>query len=169
MHDLMYVLSGLAILLLVYAACHDILARTVPNCLPLCVLGLGVAFRLLDHSLLIGFAIASVTFAILFGIWVLNIMGGGDVKLWAATVLLVKPVFLIQMSFFCHVFLIGGLLGVFYLILFFVLSKPAIQKPSQKSLWSRWLLVESRRISRRGPLPYAVAISASAIISIAMQ
>ena len=75
----------LAAVLLVYAALHDIAARTVPNWLPLCLLVLGCGARLTDHSLLAGAAVALITFVALFGLWLGGAMGGGDVKLWAAT------------------------------------------------------------------------------------
>ena len=50
--SLVTVICGiLAIALLLYAALHDLAARTVPNWLPLCVLALGIVARLMDHAL----------------------------------------------------------------------------------------------------------------------
>jgi prepilin peptidase CpaA len=100
----------------------------------------------------------------LFAIWVLNVMGGGDVKLWAAAVLLIPPHVLPELNFFMQVFIFGGILGIIYLILWPMMPKGWTPQP--KAFWRRILRVEIRRISRKGPLPYAVAISASAIIAL---
>jgi len=161
----------LAILLLLYAALHDLAARTVPNWLPLCVLALGVFARVLDHTLETGLIIAAATFAVLFAIWVLGYMGGGDVKLWAATALLIPPQLRPELNFFLLVFLLGGLLGIIYLAMWPLLRRrrpaPAPRlAPSRRGLLRRALRAEAWRIGRRGPLPYACAISAGAIVSL---
>ena len=80
--------------------CTILAVRTVPNWLPALLLLLGICARLLDHNLLPGLVVAAVAFALLFGIWVAGAMGGGDVKLWAATVLLVPPGWQPQFTFF---------------------------------------------------------------------
>lgn len=153
-----------AVLLLVYAALHDLAVRTVPNWLPLALLALGVCVRLIDHSLLAALSVAAVAFVFLFAIWVAGVMGGGDVKLWAATVLLIPPALHPELSFFLNVTLFGGALALVYLALSFVVPTP---RPSRAGGYlRRFLRAEMWRIGRRAPLPYACAIAGGAIAAI---
>jgi prepilin peptidase CpaA len=165
------ILGVSALCLLVYAALHDFAARTVPNWLPVCVLLLGIALRLLDKSLLAGLAVAAVSFILLFMLWLAGGIGGGDVKLWPATALLIPPHWQLELNFFLRVFIIGGLLALLYLALWIFMPKrrlaPAPRPSGLKSgLVRRILRAEAWRIARRGPLPYAFAISGSAIITL---
>lgn len=158
-----------SVILLLYAALHDLAVRTVPNWLPLCLLAIGFAARLRDHSLPLGLLVTFLAFIALFGIWFSGAMGGGDVKLWAATVLLIPPHLQPQMFFFLRVLLIGGVLALLYLSLWWPISR--LRRVSQgrspgAGFFRRVLKAEIWRISRRGPLPYALAISASAIITL---
>jgi prepilin peptidase CpaA len=160
-------LASLAFLLLVYAALHDFAARTVPNWLPICVFLVGAAWRLFDHSLLAGLAVAAITFVILFAVWLAGAIGGGDAKLWPATAMLIPPYVQPELNFFVRVFLIGGLLALVYLALWLVLPKMRRGPASRAAgLGRRVLRAEAWRIGRRGPLPYALAISGSAIITL---
>ena len=158
------VLSSGAALLLVYAALHDLAARTVPNWLPLVLLVLGLCARLADHNLFSGLAVAAASFLVLFIVWLLGAMGGGDVKLWAATVLLIPPLLQPELAFFLHVFIFGGILAVLYLSLGFVVHKPRGHR-ARGLVW-RLLRAEAWRISRRAPLPYACAIAGGAIVTL---
>ncbi len=158
-----------AVGLLVYAALHDLAARTVPNWLPVCLLVIGLAARLADHTLWTGLAVTLFAFLILFGIWFSGSMGGGDVKLWAATVLLIPPHWQPQLTFFLRVMLLGGGLALLYLAMWWPMSRlrRSQQAPSAGAgFMQRVLKAEVWRISRRGPLPYALAISASAILTL---
>lgn len=158
-----------AVGLLVYAALHDLAARTVPNWLPLCLLAIGLAARIADHNLWPGLLVAMAAFVVLFGVWFSGSMGGGDVKLWAATVLLIPPHWQPQVTFFLRVLLIGGALALLYLALWWPVAR--LRRTSRAAgprtgFLQRVLQAEIWRISRRGPLPYALAISASAILSL---
>jgi len=179
--SLVTVICGiLAIALLLYAALHDLAARTVPNWLPLCMLALGIVARLMDHTLETGLIIAAATFAVLFAIWVLGYMGGGDVKLWAATALLIPPQLRPELNFFLLVFVLGGLLGLIYLAMWPLLRRRLVRRrraalagvpmpmppAPPRGLLRRALRAEAWRIGRRGPLPYACAIAAGAIMSL---
>ena len=150
--------------LLGYAALHDLAVRTVPNWLPAALLLVGICARLLDHDLLTGLGVAAVAFALLFGIWIAGAMGGGDVKLWAAAVLLVPPGWQAQFSLFVNVVLAGGVLALLYLALSLVVPRP--RAAHQGSHLRRFMRVEQWRIGRRGPLPYACAIAAGAIAAL---
>jgi prepilin peptidase CpaA len=148
--------------LLVYAAWHDIAARTVPNWLPIIVVGLGVFLRFVDHSLIAALVIGAVTFVVLFGVWLLGAMGGGDVKLWAATALLIPPGLQPDMNFFFRVVLIGGALALLYYGLSLIVRP---RRAAAVHLPARVLRAELWRIRRRAPLPYALAIASGALIT----
>jgi prepilin peptidase CpaA len=157
----------LAVGLLLYAALHDIAARTVPNWLPLGVFLLGCAWRITDRSLVSGLIVAGATFAVLFAVWLLGGIGGGDVKLWPAAAMLIPPHVESELDFFLRVFVIGGALGLIYLALWLLIPKrrPAAFMP-RAGLLRRIARAERWRIGRRGPLPYALAISGGAIMTI---
>lgn len=157
------ILAIVAAGLLAYAALHDLAVRTVPNWLPLAVLALGFCLRLSGHSLLAGLLAAAVAFAVLFVLWILGGMGGGDVKLWAATVLLIPPQLIPELNFFLRVIFIGGGLALLYLALGLFIRKPRASR--RGSFLRRVLRVEAWRIGRRGPLPYACAIAGGAIVT----
>jgi prepilin peptidase CpaA len=153
--------------LLVYAALHDLAARTVPNWLPIALLLLGLCARLSDHTLFSGLIVAGCTFVVLFVIWLLGAMGGGDVKLWAATVLLIPPLLQPELDFFLRVVVFGGVLAVLYLSLGLFVSKP--KGAHGGGLLRRLLRAEAWRISKRAPrapLPYACAIASGAIVTL---
>jgi prepilin peptidase CpaA len=156
--------AALAVLLLLYAALHDLAARTVPNWLPLALAALGVGARLLDHSLLAALGAAAITFIFLFIIWAAGLMGGGDVKLWAASALLIPPRLSAELSFFLDILLLGGGLALIYLTLGFLMPKPKASRAG--GCWRRFLRAEQWRIHRRAPLPYACAIAGGAIAAI---
>ncbi len=161
------VTAGLTIIataLLLYAALHDIAARTVPNWLPAVLAFIGICARLIDHSLLSGGMVAALTFAILFVIWLLGAMGGGDVKLWAATALLIPPMLQPELDFVLRVVVFGGLLAIFYLSLRLWVRKPSASRPN--GCVARVLRAEAWRIGRRAPLPYACAIAGGAIVTL---
>jgi prepilin peptidase CpaA len=150
--------------LLLYAALHDLAVRTVPNWLPAALLALGCCARLADHSLIMGLIIAGATFCVLFITWIFGAMGGGDVKLWAATVLLIPPLLQPELQFFLRVVVFGGGLAVLYLILGPLIRKPAASRSG--GLLRRVLRTEAWRIGRRAPLPYACAIAGGAIVTL---
>jgi prepilin peptidase CpaA len=159
------VLALVAAGLLAYAAWHDLATRWVPNWLPVCVAAIGVPLRLADHTLVPALIIAVATFAVLFAGYIFNLIGGGDVKLWPATVLLVPAGLTQDMDFFLRVTLIGGAMGVVYLILSRCLPKPHAVAARRGALLRRVLRAELWRIRQRAPLPYAFAIAAGGIAS----
>jgi prepilin peptidase CpaA len=150
--------------LLFYAALHDLAVRTVPNWLSATVFGIGCCARLDDHSLIAGVTAAAVTFAVLFVLWVLGAMGGGDVKLWAASAALVPPYWQPELEFFLRVVVFGGILAILYLVMAPFIRKPAASR--QGGMLRRVLRTEAWRIGRRAPLPYACAIATGAITTL---
>ena len=154
----------LAAVLLLYAALHDLAARTVPNWLPVALLALGLPLRLADHSLLPGLLVALGTFAVLFAVWLAGAMGGGDVKLWAAATLLVPPLLSRELGFFLAILVGGGLLAVVYLLLGALAPRPGPRRAGGRL--ARVARAELWRIGRRAPLPYACAIAAGALFTL---
>ena len=152
--------TAAAILILAAAALHDLAARTVPNRLPtiLALAGLGLAALRGDLPLSLAALFGVFAFACL--LWLRGLMGGGDVKLLAATSLLVTPdrVGLLLAA----VAVAGGVLCLPYLPgrRLFRTPSPAGRKSGRlQRVWR----CERRRLSRRGPLPYAVAIAAGTL------
>jgi prepilin peptidase CpaA len=158
--------------LLLYAALHDLAARTVPNWLSVALLIIGLCARLVDHSLLGGITVCAITFVILFVIWSLGAMGGGDVKLWAASVLLIPPLLQPELAFFLRVITFGGVLALIYITLGRLVPRrrpgAAATQTGRRSggLARRALRAEIWRIGRRAPLPYACAIAGGAIVTL---
>ncbi|OYV37124.1 MAG: hypothetical protein B7Z80_13695 [Rhodospirillales bacterium 20-64-7] len=150
--------------LLLFAALHDVGFRTVPNWLPASLCALGVCARLADHSLLPAIAVAGSTFFVLLLFWLTGSIGGGDVKLWSATALLIPPSLAPELMFFARVILIGGVLALLYLLLGRLVPRPAASR--RGGLLRRAFRAEMWRIGRRAPLPYACAIAAGALATI---
>jgi len=161
---LSFVLTLCAVPLLAWAALHDLAARTVPNALPLAILGIGICVRLIDHSVGPALAAASLVFAVLFAFWRAGFVGGGDVKLWSASVMLVPAQWQTEICCFTRVLLAGGLLALLYLALRLVVAKPGASRSGR--LITRAIRAEAWRIARKGPLPYAFAIAGGTIVTL---
>ena len=152
-------LCGLALL---YAAAHDVAARTIPNTVSLLV-GVGGAAQAVRHAHPL--AAVSVAGAILLAglvAWRTSLVGGGDVKLLTVTSLWVDPArvpsMLLNMS------IAGGALALLYLALDRLPLAAWPDKPQH--LVARIARVERRRIRRRS-LPYGVAIAAASLVCLA--
>jgi prepilin peptidase CpaA len=151
---------GLALLL--GAALHDLAVRTVPNCVAVAVLALGVASRLLAGDLLLGVALAAAVFAGAILLWLRRLMGGGDAKLLGAVALLAPPARLPDLLLM--IALCGGVLALLYLAMSYVMRRPT--HGPRRTLLGRFAKAEGWRLSRRGPLPYAAAIAGGSIITL---
>ncbi|HQT68654.1 MAG: hypothetical protein B7Z78_14010 [Rhodospirillales bacterium 20-60-12] len=161
--------SWLAILLLLYGAVHDFAARTVPNSLSLALLLIACVIRLLDGNLRAGLFTGLIVFLALQILWLLRLMGGGDVKFWAAAAIAVKPHIITQLDFLLQVVFAGGILAIVYISLRYALPKmkPGYSQTGRSfSLWRRILRAEHWRNKRNGPLPYAAAIAAGGVLSL---
>lgn len=153
------VLSGTSASLLAAAAAHDAATRTIPNWVPAVLAVLGIALQVLEGQLLPGLVAASLVFAGCVLVWRLGWLGGGDAKLAPAVALVLPPA---QVAVFVlATALAGGVLALLYLLLFRVVPRPAPGR--RRGLLPRCLKAEAWRISRGGPLPYAVAIAAGAL------
>jgi prepilin peptidase CpaA len=158
--------TGAAIV--VYAALHDIAARTVPNKAPAFLIAFGLTLRLLTHTFLPGLGWASAIFVLGVICWWRGWLGGGDVKLLPAGALLLPPV--LCPLFLGAVALAGGVLAVVY----WTLGKIAQRRPppsfrlatQHRTLWRRALNAERWRLVRGIPLPYATAIAAGFLFTL---
>lgn len=163
-HVLGFCLTGCAILLLIWAALHDLAARTVPNALPAAILAIGMCVRVIDHSLFFSLTVAFALFVVLFSFWLGGFIGGGDVKLWSASAVLLPPHWQIEISCIARILLAGGGLALLYLALRMIVKRP-LAGPSA-SLVVRVARAEAWRISRKAPLPYAFAIAGGTIFTL---
>ena len=159
MADLATALSASTAALLVFAALHDAVTRTIPNWIAACIVLLGIAARLLGGDLIMGLAAASLLFAGCVFAWSRGWLGGGDAKLAAAFALV--PAHGQVVDFALTTALAGGLLALLYLALSRIVPRPA--PGPRPGLLARVVKAEAWRISRCGPLPYAVAIAAGGI------
>jgi len=154
--------AGLAMLL--YAALHDIGFRTVPDCVSVALLVVGICWRLADRPAML-MPSAAITLAMLlltYWLWRRGWMGGGDVKLLTAAAMFVPPWLVPQLII--GTALAGGILAVFYFIGGVVVKRPrAANRPA--NFVARVLRCEQWRLSRRGPLPYATAIAAGGLLA----
>ena len=159
--------------MIIMAALHDIVARTVPNGLAvsIAVAGLAAQVALAAGSTDIGTGLVSVGYALAAAVlvfvaaallWRRGLMGGGDVKLLGAAAL-VMPVGLVPMLLVATS-LSGGVLSMIYLATRRRLPGPGAGRAG--SLLARAMRAERWRLRRGGPLPYAVAIASGAFFAI---
>jgi prepilin peptidase CpaA len=146
-------------LTLMFAALHDVAARTVPNWSSLALLGIGFVLRMIEGNWAASLSVGAVVFIVSVVCWLRGWLGGGDVKLLTAASVVVPP--LMSVNLLLAVSLAGGALAVVYLLLSLVVNVPRRDRPQGKM--RRILRAERYRISRKGPLPYASAIAAGAI------
>ena len=155
-----FVLS--AILLLAFAAWRDVATRTIPDGVSLALAVSGLTLRGLEgwEALVTSLAVAAVLFLVLFICHMRGAIGGGDVKLLTALALGLPPIGSFQLLFATA--LAGGVLAVLYLGLRHLLPALGIapaRPASSAAALRRIAVAEARRIHRRGPLPYGVAIA----------
>jgi len=156
------ILASAAVVLL--AAWHDLVSRTVPNWMPALIAGFGVVAALVSERLLLSMGLGLAVFIAAAICWRRGLMGGADVKLLGAIAIALPPgmlsLFVIAMS------LAGAVHAVAYLVARRMVTRPPAlaleptgMPPRARSLLPRALRAERWRISRGGPLPYACAIA----------
>lgn len=159
---LIHLAMALGLVLLLGAALHDIAVRTVPNCVSAALVVLGLIARLLAGDLPVGLAVAAAVFAVAAVLWFLRLMGGADTKLLGAVALVAPPERVLDVMLMTAV--CGGILALFYLAVSRVVTRPVAGRPG--TVLGRLVKAEQWRLSRRGPLPYAVAIAGGSLISL---
>lgn len=170
-------LAGAVVVILCLAAAHDVLARTVPNWMPMTLAVLGVIQSALAERLIVSLLVGTTVFILSGLCWKRGWLGGGDVKLLGAAAIAVPPIAV--PPFVAAVALAGGVLGLAYLACGRLIraatprrpvdrtsvDRPPVDQPIHRpaGLLSRAWRLERRRLSRGGPLPYAVAIAAGGL------
>ncbi len=175
-------LLAASVTVLLAAVATDVAFRRVPNALSAILATIGLFLRAIAGSLSGGMVAALAMFAMAAFCWRRGWIGGGDVKLLAATALTVPP--LRAPAFLLAVALAGGVLAVLYLLLSGLLAGRAHPYPpprhpthshgsrlldQTRDLLSRILRIERWRIRHRGSLPYAAAIAAGALFTLMKQ
>jgi prepilin peptidase CpaA len=152
--------------LLLLAAWCDVATRTIPDGVSVALAALGLLMRVAEGPIaaMVSLLLAAVLFAAFLPLHARGAIGGGDVKLMTALAVGLSPP--ATLDFLLTTVMAGGLLGVVYLALR-LLPHPSVLAP-QPQAWPprRILALERRRVSRRGPLPYAVAIAAGGILTL---
>lgn len=153
--------------LLLFAAWCDIATRTIPDEVSLALAALGLFTRASSEGLFPAAAsllLAAAIFAAMLPLHARGAFGGGDVKLITALAVGFSPP--ATLDFLVSTVMAGGALGLVYLSLR-LLPQPSPLVP-QPQAWPprRVLALERRRVSRRGPLPYAVAIAAGGFLTL---
>lgn len=158
-------LATLIVALLALAALTDVATRTIPDTIAVAVGLLGMAARLLTgpSALAVSAAVALGLFIILVVLHARGLMGGGDVKLAAATCLGLS----LQSA---HRFVVvtamaGGVLALLHLAARWALRdvRQVAPAPRGASLPRRVFSAERWRIARHGSIPYGVAIACGGI------
>ena len=153
--------------LLLLAAWCDLATRTIPDGISVALAVLGLLARAAEGPAPVAWSllVAAALFTAFLPLHARGAFGGGDIKLITALAVGFSP--LATIDFLLSTVMAGGVLGLFYLLSFRLLPQPAPLAPQPRA-WPprRVLALERRRVSRRGPLPYAVAIAAGGILSL---
>jgi prepilin peptidase CpaA len=157
-------LAGVVILLA--AALHDMAVRTVPNWMAIALAMAGLLVSISNETFALTLLAAVSVFLAAIFCWRCGWMGGGDVKLLGAVAILVPPHAVLTLLTF--IAFSGGGLALVYLLGRLTVGKEGarLARPRPSSLVGRVVRAEAWRIRRGGPLPYACAISAGALITL---
>lgn len=154
--------------LLLAAAWCDLATRTIPDGISVALAAAGLLTRAAADGLVPAAAsllTAVGLFAVLLPLVARGAFGGGDTKLISGLAAGLAPA--ATLDFLVLTIVAGGVLGAAYLLLR-LLPRPAPLAP-RPAAWPprRVLALERRRLNGRGPLPYAVAIAAGGIFTLA--
>jgi prepilin peptidase CpaA len=157
-------LAGLA------AACvSDFKERLIYNEIVLFVLATGVALRLSSTPELLwaGLLAAAIVLVVLGQISRLGVIGGGDAKLIAASMLLVRMTR--DANLLANIAIAGGALSCVYLVLRTALRRGLFCAAPAVSGRECALTGEFANIAAGAPMPYALAILGGAVITIGSE
>ncbi len=155
------IIAAAFIFLMLYASITDIKVLRIPNWISLATIALFGVFLLIGGKSLViwqHLAVAAGVLVIGFGVYSFGYMGAGDIKLMTAVALWAGPLHVLEFLFFMSMFgaalalvVLGGKRFLFW-------DKEG-WSPSQLSrFFPAWV--------RRGLLPYGVAISFAALMTI---
>lgn len=158
--DLHVLALGIACISLVTAMLWDVAFRTIPNGLSAMVAVSALMLRGMEGELLDAILAAVLCFSAATVCWLRGWLGGGDVKLLTAAILLVAPSAV--PGLLAEIVFAGGVLALSYLLLSLVVRPPHGARPVM--LLRRIIRVERWRVSRRRSVPYGCAIAAGAFL-----
>jgi prepilin peptidase CpaA len=175
LHSMVLFAAAMALL---FAAAHDVAVRTVPNQVSLIVALSGLGLNAFDGQLLPALFRGGLVFAVAWYCWRRGWIGGGDVKLLTACVLLVPPASVPELMLSTAT--AGGLLALCYLALARLLrgnvtslsagpgsaGSGQVGSVRRHNLLRRVWRAEQRRIHRRLSLPYSCAITAGVLLTL---
>lgn len=155
-------IQAAGILLLIAAACSDVVRRIVPDWVSIALVVLGLLAGLVrgPSSLLGSIAAAVLLFLLLTLLHARGALGGGDVKLASAVALLLP--FGALAGFVELTAIAGGVLALLHLAL--RPFAPRLSPVHNAPLARRVLAAECWRLRRRGSIPYGVAIACGGAI-----
>lgn len=154
-----WLIAGTLPILLIFAAVSDIRNLQIPNSIPIAITGLfalgGLSSGLDGWSLGQHYAIGLGVLVAGAGLFAMNVMGGGDVKLLAAASIWFEPTDLFGLLLMTAIF--GGLVAVLVL----VMRRFRAVAPFASAL--PWMAERADDGATSVAIPYGVAISAAAI------
>jgi prepilin peptidase CpaA len=156
--------TAATIVLLILAARRDLATRIIPDGISITLVGLGIASRSLAGlpNLALSVGLAAGLFILLVPAHARGVLGGGDVKLLAATAVGLSPESLY--GFVVVTALAGGALALLHLTLRRAFRGVSTAPPPRGIALSRRIAAAERwRIARHGSLPYGVAIACGGI------
>lgn len=157
-------LAAVIVILLICAAWSDIATRIIPDGVAIGLAVAGLCLRLfagLSHAA-VSLLIAALLFALLVLAHARGMLGGGDVKLAAATAIGLPAESIYR--FVIMTSLAGGVVALLHLALRLGLRRVPLHAPRRgASLLRRVLSAEHWRIVRHGSIPYGVAIACGGI------
>lgn len=153
-----YFIGVISCCLFSYAVYTDLKVREISNYVSGMFLLLAVTQgAALNYSTLLGSV--GIYFALFF-LWKMQKMGGGDVKLITSSSLFFSLSH--QISYLLNITLAGGALSLFYLC-----GRNRLKiLPRSEIYCGRIARIESWRIKRGWPMPYAIAIAAGFAITV---
>lgn len=159
---------GTILALLGFAAWRDVATRLIPNSVSIGIALLGAGCRLSEGCYALGLSllVAVAIFGVLLVFHARGLVGGADVKLLTALAFGLSPLGTYQLLMATAV--AGGLLALLYLGMPHLLpaANPGGTSPRRGPLLWRVARVELRRIHKRCPLPYGVAIALGASLTL---
>lgn len=154
-----------------YAAARDIATRKITNKTILLTIYIGLVLHIASavvFHLSIWQDIAGLLwtvgflFVLMIG-WNFRLIGGGDVKLWAAMTLIIPLSVIQQQSLVLAVFVAGGIEAMIYQGIYMLGQAKSMRfvspAPKGSSIVKRIAKIELRRAVRRTSMPYGVAIA----------
>ncbi|WP_431858223.1 A24 family peptidase [Azospirillum sp.] len=160
------------------AAAYDVTLRVIPDSISMAIVAVAVGRHLYGGQMMelaVAVGASSLCFLALSLLCAARLIGGGDVKLISASVVMVGAIN--SFHFLYTTLLAGGVLSLGYLAAGCIARaryrrtrpgtfRPAPVDPLRLRLMWR---AECRRVRRGGPLPYGVAIAFGAIVTLGFQ